>query len=77
MGGTEGRFEILQRFGDRLTSLRVTRGLTQDELSALCGLTRAQIVNLEMGRSWVGPVSLRDLCAGLQINPSDLLNGLW
>lgn len=39
----------LQQFAKRLRETRLTRGLTQQELSALCGVPQAQLSRIEAG----------------------------
>lgn len=61
------------RFGENLRALRVSNGLTQDQLAMAIGLSRASVANIESGRQQVSlrhafamaralaPVSIDDL----------------
>lgn len=42
------------QFAKIIVTARKKKGLTQEDLSAALNIGRAQIANLETGRSWVG-----------------------
>ncbi|WP_275579799.1 helix-turn-helix domain-containing protein [Nocardioides nitrophenolicus] len=45
------RREIAREFGDRVRTLRVTRGMTQEDLAGASGLSRNQVQNIEHARN--------------------------
>lgn len=42
--------ELQQIFGERVKNIRIQKGLTQEELSFLCGLDRPQLSKIEKGK---------------------------
>jgi transcriptional regulator with XRE-family HTH domain len=58
-----------------LASLRRTRGLTQERLSALSGVSRESIYRLEGGRRGAMPDTLCKLARALWVSPEDLIYG--
>ena len=58
-----------------LADLRRTRGLTQERLSALSGVSRESIYRLEGGRRGAMPDTLGKLARALWVDPEDLIYG--
>jgi transcriptional regulator with XRE-family HTH domain len=56
-----------------LADLRRTRGLTQERLSALSGVSRESIYRLESGRRGAMPDTMWKLALALCISPEDLI----
>lgn len=65
----------LARLPDNLKRLRKERGLTLDEFSVQCGVSRAMLSKIERGVSVPSATILGKLAAGLQIGLSGLLGG--
>lgn len=65
----------LARLPENLRRLRKERGLTLDEFSLRCGVSRAMISKIERGVSVPSATILGKLAAGLQIGLSGLLGG--
>ena len=62
----------LNQFGDTIKKIREYRGLTQEEVVDLTGISRSTLVEIEKGRrSLLGLNGLR-LCVVLQISPDML-----
>ncbi len=59
-------------FGQRVRVLRVTRGLSQEQLAELAGLHRTYISSLERGQRNVGIDNVRALAVALGVEPSKL-----
>lgn len=59
--------------GTMILARRKKVGLTQHELSAKCGLGRAQIANIEGGRSDIPTKTLIKIAEALDCRPGDLL----
>jgi transcriptional regulator with XRE-family HTH domain len=64
--------------GTHLTHLRATRmsrHLTQEQLSMLSGVSRESIYRLEAGRRGAMPETLSKLAFALGVPPEDLIHG--
>jgi transcriptional regulator with XRE-family HTH domain len=66
----------LQQFGDRVRTLRKTRGLSQEQLAELTGLHRTYIGGIERGERNVSLINIIRLAKALDVSPSDLLQGI-
>lgn len=62
-------------FGRHVRSLRRARGLTQDQLAAMSGLSADTIRRLEHGSFSPSLDTLRKLCLGLSLELSTLFEG--
>lgn len=60
--------------GRRIRDLRVKRGLSQERLSELCGISSRHISELERGKSNPGYQLLESLSRALGISAPELLN---
>lgn len=54
-----------ERMGKRIAKLRKDRGLTQEQLSAMTGLDRANIAKIERGRYNTGIDIIGKICDAL------------
>ena len=59
--------------GTMVLSIRKSVGMTQQELSSKCSLSRAQIANLETGRTDIPTLTLRRIADALGCSAKDLL----
>lgn len=59
----------------KLRELRFVRGLSQDQLGARAGLSRAWVAKLEGGRGKPSVDTLRAFCDALDCSPAALLDG--
>ena len=66
--------EYLQRFGERLRSIRVARGFTQEDFASEAGFSRSYYTELETGKRNPSILNIRKLAHSLKITPSELLN---
>lgn len=57
----------------RLRELRERYPLTQDELAARVGITRAALSRIEAGKAEPRPSTIRKLAASLGVTPADLM----
>ena len=53
--------------GNLIRDARKKRELTQEELAEACAITRTQLVNVELGRSWLGLDTLVKLIYALDL----------
>jgi DNA-binding Xre family transcriptional regulator len=62
-------------YGEMILARRKAMGMTQDELSKKVMLSRAQIANVETGRSDIPMKTLQRFAEALECSPRDLLPG--
>ena len=67
----EDRF--YKQLGEKINHARRKRGLTQESLASLVGLSRTSVVNLEKGRQKLLTHLLLEFSRALQLNIHDLL----
>jgi len=65
---------ILQKFGLRVRELRSTKGITQEGLAELTGLSRQYIGDVERGTRNISLVNIEKIASALKITLSELLN---
>ncbi|EGQ8132128.1 MULTISPECIES: helix-turn-helix domain-containing protein [Vibrio harveyi group] len=68
--------ELLKSFGERVKSLRVELGMSQERLAESSGLHRTYIGSLERGQRNVSYLNILKIAAALGISASVLLEGL-
>lgn len=61
------------RFGEALKDARLARGLTQEQVSAACGMARTYLSAIEHGRKTVTIETAEALAATLDLRASELL----
>jgi transcriptional regulator with XRE-family HTH domain len=66
----------LKQFGERVRSLRIAKGLSQEKLAELSGLHRNYIGGVERGERNIGILNIFKLSQALEVSPSELLNGI-
>lgn len=71
MINNEGKTEANIRFGRKVASLRVERGLSQKELADACGLNRTYIGTIERAEKSATVNTIVKLAEGLGISPRD------
>ena len=64
----------LIRFGQRVQAVRLSRGLTQEELAELADLSAHYIGNLEQGVRKPSIFALMQLCTALGTTPNELFD---
>lgn len=71
-----GRLEVKRTtVGDLLLAKRKASGLTQEELCKKVMLSRAQIANIESGRSDIPMKTLQRFAEAFECSPKDLIPG--
>lgn len=63
-------------FGERLRQLRITAGLSQEELAHRAGLDRTYVSSCERGRRNLSLEAIVQLANALNVPPSQLLEGI-
>ncbi len=64
--------EIQECLGENIKRLRVERGYTQLEFAAKTELSISFLQNIEAGKRWVGPETIRTLARHLKVSQSAL-----
>lgn len=67
------RSEELSALGEAIRSLRKGRGISQEELSFLCGIDRSHMGRIERGERNVSFTNLLRIARGLSCLPSEIL----
>lgn len=67
---------VARQFGHNLAGLRRGAGLSQEELGQRVSLARSEVSRIERGKRIVGVDLLLKLAWMLEVEPSDLLDGL-
>jgi transcriptional regulator with XRE-family HTH domain len=65
---------VQPNFCIRIRQLRLGKGLNQQDLADLVGLSEDQISNIERGRSWVGEQTFALLAKALDVEQVSLLD---
>ena len=65
--------DVLVRFGQRLRSIRIEKGLSQEELAQKAGLHRTYVSSVERGERNISLVNIAKLAAALGLKPSELV----
>jgi len=66
--------KTLQLFGSHVKELRLSLGLSQEQLATLCELDRTYISGIERGKRNLSLVNIVKLASSLNISPSELMN---
>jgi transcriptional regulator with XRE-family HTH domain len=63
---------ISQCFGENVRRLRTEQGFTQEEFSKKAGLSISFLQNIEYGKKWAAPKTIKILANALKVSESDL-----
>lgn len=66
--------EYLQKFANNLKKLRKLKGLTQDDLGSIEGISRSTIGMVETARTDITLSKIKIIADALNISPKDLLD---
>jgi transcriptional regulator with XRE-family HTH domain len=66
---------IQNRFGQRMRTLRVAKGLSQEEFAAYCGLDRTYISGVERGKRNISLKNIEVVAQALGVKISELFEG--
>ena len=64
---------ILQKFGLRVKELRSAKGITQEDLAELAGLSRQYVGDVERGTRNISLVNIEKIATALEITLPELL----
>ena|SRR5258706_6280392 len=68
--------DIVEKFGRRVRELRVSQGLSQEDLAELCDLDRTYVNGIERGKRNVGLRNIGAIALALNVLPSQLFEGI-
>lgn len=71
---TSDEEQVLKQFGNRLRELRMSRGLTQEELAAAAGFSRSYYTEIETAKRNISLLNLHKLARCLNVKLSALLD---
>jgi transcriptional regulator with XRE-family HTH domain len=68
--------KYLKAFGKRLSEVRKSRGLTQEQLAEMANITSLSISYIEQGRRWPRLLTLHKLSSCLNVSVAELFKNL-
>lgn len=68
----KGPFKYI--FFGKITALRKTKGLSQGQLAALCGLRQPNLSRIENGLTFPRPTTLKRIAEALGVHPKELIS---
>jgi len=68
--------KLMKTFGKRVAEVRKSRGITQQQLAELTGMSVVAIAYIETGKRWARLGTLNKIALQLKVNISDLFIGL-
>ena len=68
------RGDALKLLGQRVAKIRLDRGLTQEQLAELMGVSRNHIADIELGARNTGVWSILLIARALDVRPGELLD---
>lgn len=71
---TEIKYQLLQKIGNRIKYLRESKGISQQDLAALCNFEKANMRRIEAGRTNPTFYTLYKISQGLMISISELVD---
>lgn len=67
---------MMKAFGKRVSEVRKSRGLTQQELAEQVSMSVVAIAYIETGKRWARLGTLNKIAKSLRVNVSELFKGL-
>ena len=68
--------KLLNAFGKRISEVRKSKGVTQNELAERVNMSVVTIAYIETGKRWVRLSTLDKIATALKVNISELFKGL-
>ncbi len=66
--------DIKKLLGKRVKELRLKKGLSQADLSAMADMSEKSLSRLECGNNFIRPENVKNLSEALEVTPQDLFN---
>ena len=71
---TEIKYQLLQKIGNRIKFLRESKGISQQDLAALCNFEKANMRRIEAGRTNPTIFTLNKISEALNLSLSELVH---
>jgi transcriptional regulator with XRE-family HTH domain len=68
--------KLMKDFGKRVAEVRKSKGITQQQLAELTGMSVVAIAYIETGKRWARLGTLSKIAKHLKVNISDLFSGM-
>lgn len=68
--------QVLVKLGQAIRQVRLEKGISQEELAALCNLHRTYVGGVERGDRNIGVINLVKIAAALEVSSSYLLSNI-
>jgi transcriptional regulator with XRE-family HTH domain len=68
--------KLMKAFGKRVSEVRKSRGVTQQELAENIGMSVVAIAYIETGKRWARLGTLNKIASSLKVSVADLFKGL-
>lgn len=68
--------KLMKAFGKRVSEVRKSRGVTQQELAENIGMSVVAIAYIETGKRWARLGTLNKISSSLKVSVADLFKGL-
>ncbi len=69
--------DALLKFGVHLRSIRMAKGISQQQLELTAGISKNQVGNIERGEVNITLISLLAIAKALEISPKDLFDSSY
>jgi transcriptional regulator with XRE-family HTH domain len=70
------KFELAKTIGNRIKSIRISKGISQQQLAADCNFEKSNISRIEAGRTNITVYTLFVISKALNVSIQELLNQL-
>lgn len=68
--------KLMRAFGKRVSEVRRSKGITQQQLAEMTGMSVVAIAYIETGKRWARLGTLSKIAQHLKVNISELFSGL-
>ena len=68
--------KLMRTFGKRVSEVRRSKGITQQQLAEMTGMSVVAIAYIETGKRWARLGTLNKIAHHLKVNISELFSGL-
>lgn len=70
------KFELAKTIGNRIKSIRISKGISQQQLAADCNFEKSNMSRIEAGRTNITVYTLFVISKALNVSIQELLNQL-
>lgn len=76
MGKNDKKNEVLQLIGDNIKTLRLSKGMTQEQMAEKLDRSVNFVSLIELGKSGMSATTMIDICNILDVDANYIFNGL-